>query len=99
MRFIFITACLCNLRRAHAQGFAASSADAVFGREQFNSTGGTCTRVGTSFAGAHDPKLSDRGVRRGTCTVGGKAAAEAGAVTHGAIAAAHRLVFRSLRIS
>ena len=33
----------------------------------------------------HDPKLNDRGVRRGTCTVGGKAAAEAGAVTHGAV--------------
>src|SRR4051794_10167755 len=31
------------------------------------------------------PKLSDRGVRRGTCMVGGKAAAEAGAVTHGAV--------------
>ncbi len=58
MRFIFIAACLCNLRRAYARGFAASTADAVFGREQFNSTGGTCTRVGTSFAGAHDPKLS-----------------------------------------
>ena len=33
----------------------------------------------------NDPKLSDRGVRRGTCTAGGKAAAEAGAVTHGAV--------------
>ena len=33
----------------------------------------------------NDPKLSDSGVRRGTCTVGGKAAAEAGAVTHGAV--------------
>ena len=33
----------------------------------------------------NDPKLSDRGVRRGTCTVGGKVAAEAGAVTHGAV--------------
>ena len=33
----------------------------------------------------NDPKLSDRGVRRGTCTVGGKAAVEAGAVTHGAV--------------
>src|SRR5829696_70381 len=29
--------------------------------------------------------LSDRGVRRDTCMVGGKAAAEAGAVTHGAV--------------
>ena len=36
-------------------------------------------------ATANDPKLSDRGVRRGTCMVGGKAAAEAGAVTHGAV--------------
>ena len=34
---------------------------------------------------SNDPKLSDRGVRRGTCMVGGKAAAEAGAVTHGAV--------------
>ena len=33
----------------------------------------------------NDPKLSDRGVRRGTCTAGGKAAAEAGAVTRGAV--------------
>ena len=33
----------------------------------------------------NDPKLSDRGVRRGTCMVGGKAAAEAGAVMHGAV--------------
>jgi hypothetical protein len=33
----------------------------------------------------NDPKLSDRGVRRGTCMEGGKAAAEAGAVTHGAV--------------
>ena len=36
-------------------------------------------------ATSNDPKLSDRGVRRGTCMVGGKAAAEAGAVTHGAV--------------
>src|SRR6266478_9090799 len=35
--------------------------------------------------GPNDPELSDRGVRRGTCMVGGKAAAEAGAVTHGAV--------------
>jgi hypothetical protein len=34
---------------------------------------------------ANDPKLSDRGVRRGTCMVGGKTAAEASAVTHGAV--------------
>jgi len=33
----------------------------------------------------NDPKLSDRGGRRGTCMVGGKAAAEAGAVTPGAV--------------
>ena len=33
----------------------------------------------------NDPKLSDGGVRRGTCMVGGKAAVEAGAVTHGAV--------------
>src|SRR5438067_4812524 len=40
---------------------------------------GNCART------PNDPKLSDRGVRRGTCTVGGKAAVEAGAVTHGAV--------------
>ena len=34
---------------------------------------------------SNDPKLSDRGVRRGTCMAGGKAAVEAGAVTHGAV--------------
>ena len=33
----------------------------------------------------NDPKLSDRGVRRGTCMAGGKAAAEAATVTHGAV--------------
>jgi hypothetical protein len=33
----------------------------------------------------NDPKLSDCGVRRGTCMADGKAAAEAGAVTHGAV--------------
>ena len=33
----------------------------------------------------NDPKLSDSGVRRGTCMAGGKAVAEAGAVTHGAV--------------
>ena len=33
----------------------------------------------------NDPKLSDRGVRRGTCMAGGTAAADAGAVTHGAV--------------
>jgi len=32
-----------------------------------------------------DPKLSDGGAWRGSCVVGGKAAAEAGAVTHGAV--------------
>ncbi len=32
-----------------------------------------------------DLNLNDCGVRRGTCMVGGKAAAEAGAVTHGAV--------------
>ena len=40
---------------------------------------------GETVATPNDPKLSDRGVRRGTCTVGGKAAVEAGAVTHGAV--------------
>ena len=39
----------------------------------------------TRAATPNDPKLSDRGVRRGTCMAGGKAAAEAGAVTHGAV--------------
>ena len=32
----------------------------------------------------NDPKLSDRGVRRGTCMVGRPAAAEAASVTAGA---------------
>ena len=39
----------------------------------------------TRVATPNDPKLSDSGVRRGTCMVGGKAAVEAGAVTHGAV--------------
>ena len=39
----------------------------------------------TRVATPNDPKLSDRGARRGTCMVGGKAAAEAGAVTCGAV--------------
>ena len=47
---------------------------------------GLCLLVGLVHVKApNDPKLSDRGVRRGTCVVGGKAAAEAGAVTHGAV--------------
>ena len=33
----------------------------------------------------NDPKLRDSGVRRGSCVVGGKAAAEAATVTHGAV--------------
>ena len=41
--------------------------------------------IGISSASPNEPKLSDSGVRRGTCMVGGKAAAEAGAVTHGAV--------------
>ena len=41
--------------------------------------------LGTNAVTPNDPKLSDGGVRRGTCMVGGKAAAEAGAVTHGAV--------------
>jgi hypothetical protein len=89
MRFIFIAACLSNLRRAYASGLTATTADAVFGCEQFNSTGGTRTRVGPSFTGAHDPKLSDGGVRRGTCMASGKAAVEAGAVTRGAVRCPH----------
>ena len=40
---------------------------------------------GMRVATPNDPKLSDSGVRRGTCTVGGKAAVVAGAVTHGAV--------------
>ena len=52
MRFIFIAACLFNPRRACACGLTAPLADAVFGREQSNSTDGTCTRLGTSFTGA-----------------------------------------------
>ena len=43
----------------------------------------------------NDPKLSDRGVRRGTCMVGGKAVAEAGAVTHGAVRCSAWLGVRS----
>ena len=49
-------------------------------------------KVGLFYSSSHearatpnDPKLSDRGARRGTCTVGGKAAVEAGAVTCGAV--------------
>src|SRR5712671_3939721 len=41
--------------------------------------------LGKGVESPNDPKLSDLGVRRGTCMVGGKAAAEAGAVTHGAV--------------
>ena len=41
--------------------------------------------IWVSVATPNDLKLSDSGVRRGTCMVGGKAAVEAGAVTHGAV--------------
>jgi hypothetical protein len=40
---------------------------------------------GRNVATPNDPKLSDRGARRGGCTVGGKAVAEAAAVTCGAV--------------
>jgi hypothetical protein len=40
---------------------------------------------GTRAQSPNDLKLSDREARRGTCMVGGKAAAEAGAVTCGAV--------------
>jgi hypothetical protein len=40
--------------------------------------------LGTREETPNDPKFRDSGGRRGTCMVGGKAAAEAGAVTHGA---------------
>jgi hypothetical protein len=40
--------------------------------------------IGDGVSAANDLKLSDRGVRRSTCMVGGKTTAEAGAVTHGA---------------
>ena len=43
----------------------------------------------------NDLKLSDRGVRRGTCMVGGKVAAEDGAVTHGAVRCSAWLGVRS----
>ena len=43
----------------------------------------------------NDPKLSDSGVRRGTCMVGGKVAVEAGAVTHGAVRCSAWLGVRS----
>jgi hypothetical protein len=56
------------------------------------------------------PKLSDRGVRRGTCTAGGKVAVEAVAVTHGGVrcsawlglvrsATVHRLIAVKLMLS
>ena len=40
MRFVFIAACLFNPRRTCAEGLTAPLADAVFGREQSNSTDG-----------------------------------------------------------
>ncbi|MEJ7606670.1 MAG: hypothetical protein WKF37_10470 [Bryobacteraceae bacterium] len=40
----------------------------------------TFVQTGDAPKSPNDPKLSDSGVRRGTCTVGGKAAVEAGAV-------------------
>ena len=58
---------------------------------------------GERVATPNDPKLSDRGVRRGTCVAGGKAAAEAGAVTHGAVRCSAwlgdvRLCLRDIRL-
>ena len=41
--------------------------------------------IGKDARTPNDPKLSDCGGRRGTCMLGGKAAAKAGAVTHGAV--------------
>src|SRR5256885_16743742 len=50
-----------------------------------NSSAFMASLLGTRAQSPNDPKLSDRGVRRGTCMVGGKATVEAGAVTHGAV--------------
>ena len=47
--------------------------------------------IGRGARTPNDLKLSDSGVRRGTCMVGGKAAVEAGAVTHGAVRCSARL--------
>lgn len=41
-----------------------------------------------SVATSNDPKLSEGGGWRGPCMAGGKAAAEAGAVTHGEVRSA-----------
>ena len=44
-----------------------------------------CHFSASPFQPLNDPKLSDSGVRRGTCMLVGKAVMEAGAVTHGAV--------------
>ena len=44
-----------------------------------------CKGTGVLVAPSIDLKLRDSGVRRGSCVVGGKAAAEAATVTHGAV--------------
>ena len=46
----------------------------------------------------NDPKLSDSGVRRGTCMAGRKAAVEAGAVTAAPVRWSARLCEKSDRV-
>ena len=53
MRFTVVTTGRFRLGRAFGFGLAAFFPDPAFGREQSNSTGGTRTRVATSFTGAH----------------------------------------------
>ena len=53
MWFIFIAACLFNPRLLPTPPHG-DAVGAVFGREQFNSTGRTFTCVVTSFTGVHD---------------------------------------------
>ena len=89
---------LANLEQSRAVGFVVSVECKDIGEpESANPKGedsksddgkqnmGRLDSHGRRAESPNDLKLSDSGVRRGTCAVGGKAAVEAGAVTHGAV--------------
>jgi hypothetical protein len=75
MRFIFIAACLFNPRLLSTPPHG-DAVGAVFGREQFNSTGRTFTCVVTSFTGVHEKRSATAEARRGCCAVGLPGAAD-----------------------
>ena len=60
---------ICSTRRLLSTPPHGDAVGAVFGREQFNSTGRTFTCVITSFTGVHDSSSATRPTRRVDCNL------------------------------